>query len=174
MVRHGFTLLEMLVVVLIMGLLAAVAVPSFGVVEEIRQEQAAESLAGTLRRARAEAVATGYAHRVSVDLGSDTVAVDFDDGSSITTALDALGREPSQAEATPGNLAAAAMATGGTTGDGTVVGAAGVWRVWFDFKGVPHDAGVSGALDIESVDDAVLNFVGGGSVTVYALSGLVE
>lgn len=57
---HGFTLLEVMVVVAIMGVLAALAAPSFNpLIERWRVRQVAEQLQSTLHFARSEAIKRG-------------------------------------------------------------------------------------------------------------------
>ena len=64
--QAGFTLVELLVVLTIAGLIAAVAVPVFGrAVPHYRAESAARGLMGDLRSARDQAVATGHMEAVS-------------------------------------------------------------------------------------------------------------
>lgn len=76
MKQRGFTLLEMLVVIAVMGLLAGLVLtrgPARSAGLEARL--AANTLAGTLRAARAQAIATDRAVAVRVDGPAGTVAV---------------------------------------------------------------------------------------------------
>lgn len=65
--ERGYTLLELLVVLAIMGLLAAVAVPLMsGPAERLHAKAAARAVAEELRGARAQAVARGVIQRVAI------------------------------------------------------------------------------------------------------------
>jgi type II secretion system protein H len=66
--RGGFSLLEMIAVVLIFGLLAAIAVPSLGTGGDALLRDAAESVAAELELARQRSVMTGVSHRLVLDL----------------------------------------------------------------------------------------------------------
>jgi len=63
--RNGFTLIEMMIVVAIVGALVALAIPSFQQwSQNQRAKSAIRSLAGTLMHARGEAIRTGNNHIV--------------------------------------------------------------------------------------------------------------
>jgi prepilin-type N-terminal cleavage/methylation domain-containing protein len=57
--RHGFTLIEILIVITILGIVGAVAVPTFSSPDPQRLGLAAEEVASALRFARNEAMRTG-------------------------------------------------------------------------------------------------------------------
>lgn len=66
--RAGFTLIEMLAVVLIFALLAGLALPRLGVRTGRALDEEATRLAATLEFARQRAVMTGVPHRLVLDL----------------------------------------------------------------------------------------------------------
>lgn len=71
--RGGFTLIEMIITVLIMGILAAVAAPRFhGSLVRMRAESAARRIQADLHLARDQAIATSTAKVVSFSLANHT------------------------------------------------------------------------------------------------------
>jgi len=64
----GFTLVELLAVLVIFGLLAAIALPNLGIRSSRMLDEEARRLASSLEFARQRAVMTGVTHRVLVDL----------------------------------------------------------------------------------------------------------
>jgi prepilin-type N-terminal cleavage/methylation domain-containing protein len=64
----GFTLLELIAVVLIIGLVAGLAVPNLGILGEQRLRDEAQRLAAELADARQRTVMTGIRHRLVLDL----------------------------------------------------------------------------------------------------------
>ncbi|MGF1613431.1 MAG: Tfp pilus assembly protein FimT/FimU [Gammaproteobacteria bacterium] len=63
----GMTLLEVLIVVAILSIVAAVSLPSLSSTDPYKLEFAAEEVSSALRFARSEALRTGQAHGVTVD-----------------------------------------------------------------------------------------------------------
>ena len=74
--RAGFTLLEIMLVVALMGLLAALFVPSTGLRLPYQIESSARVLASELQAVQQRAIATGTAHRWVVDLDRQAFRVE--------------------------------------------------------------------------------------------------
>lgn len=66
--EHGFTLLEMLAVLLLVGLMASLALPNLGALSEQALRDEARRLQAELERARERALVTGVRHRLVLDL----------------------------------------------------------------------------------------------------------
>jgi type II secretion system protein H len=73
----GFTLVELLAVLVIFGLLAAIALPNLGIRSSRMLDEEARRLAGALEFARQRAVMTGVPHRVLVDLDEAAYRVEW-------------------------------------------------------------------------------------------------
>ena len=71
----GYTLLEMTIVVAILAMIAAIAVPSITSGEHQKLALAGSAVAGALRYAREESRRTGTIHGISADLSSNRVRV---------------------------------------------------------------------------------------------------
>lgn len=69
--RAGFTLVEMMLVIVILGMMAAVAVPALERSRGVVRSAEVDQLMGMMRDARARAMATGMAHGVLLELRSD-------------------------------------------------------------------------------------------------------
>lgn len=70
--QKGFTLIELIIVIVIVGVLAAVAIPKYTSLTADAQQSATEGIAGSL----ASASATNYALRSAGKTGANTAAVD--------------------------------------------------------------------------------------------------
>ncbi len=74
--RHrGYTLLELALVVVILGIVAAAAVPAIKPSSPFKLELAAEETASAIRFARSESLRTGFAHGVHVDAAENRIRV---------------------------------------------------------------------------------------------------
>ncbi|MCZ6783691.1 MAG: prepilin-type N-terminal cleavage/methylation domain-containing protein [Proteobacteria bacterium] len=75
--RRGFTLIEIMAVVLIMGLLASFVGPNFEALRRRRLQDAGERLAAQLELERHRSLVTGVPHRVLVDLDEVAYRVEW-------------------------------------------------------------------------------------------------
>ena len=73
--RNGFSLFEMMVVLAVIGIIAAIAVPSANTTEHQQLELAAATVADSLRYAREESRRTGQSHGILVDLPNNQIRV---------------------------------------------------------------------------------------------------
>jgi len=144
----GFTLVELSVVITILAILAWLAYPSLGAINEIRLDAAARRVASDLRYAQNRAIGSRTIHGVRFDVGagryivyagnSGTAIVNpADRGKNLVVTFDALtetrgvGIESASFGATPG--------------------------VTFDFYGVPRD---SAGVELAAPGRVVLLFQG--------------
>jgi prepilin-type N-terminal cleavage/methylation domain-containing protein len=75
--RAGFTLLEILAVLLIAGLLMSVMLPNFGAVQAHKLRNSAEQIVERIDFGRQRAVMTGVPHRLAIDLDSGTYQLEW-------------------------------------------------------------------------------------------------
>ena len=73
--QRGFTLLELAVVIIILGLVAVAAVPSFSSADDRKLELAATEVADAVRYARSEALRTGKLYGFRVQTGANRIQV---------------------------------------------------------------------------------------------------
>lgn len=74
MPRRGFTIIEMVIVIMVGGILLSITVAGFGAVESrTAARQARNVFAGLHARARAHAIEFGTTTRLEMDMGGDSV-----------------------------------------------------------------------------------------------------
>ena len=73
--QQGFSLLEMMIVVFILSLIAAVAIPNLSVTETYKLDIAARKIVEATRFARAEAIRTGNVHGITFSNTGDNAKV---------------------------------------------------------------------------------------------------
>ncbi len=91
----GFTLIEMVVVIVILGILAAFAYPRFASMDAEARKAAVEALGGSVRdataRARAQALARGGPATITMEGQTITMLNGYPDEASIDDTLDFTG-----------------------------------------------------------------------------------
>lgn len=91
--QNGFTLIELVVVIVVLGILSAIAVPKFIDIRSDAQSASINGLAGSLRAAaalaKAQYLVTGNNTATTVTMDGDTVAVTAGSANAYPTAVEA-------------------------------------------------------------------------------------
>ncbi|USN98753.1 MAG: prepilin-type N-terminal cleavage/methylation domain-containing protein [Phycisphaeraceae bacterium] len=168
--RGGYTLIELVIVVVIIGILAVSVIPAFGTVDAARRTAAADEITRLLVLTRAEATATGDAAGVAVSAGeSSIVPLRVNEAGTSTEPIPGPTGEGRPAlligAAFPGVLITSVTLGDGSAADGTI---------WFGHDGTPRLRDVN-LVDVgPATTDSVIEVTGGERVRVRRLSGAIE
>lgn len=89
--QHGYTLLELVIVVSVIAIIAAIAVPGVSSNSDAKLQLAAENVADAIRFARSEALRTGEGHGLTVSQATQQVTVEkYDLTTAPISALETL------------------------------------------------------------------------------------
>jgi len=180
MTRKGFTLVEMLIVISVMSILMAIAIPFMRVSPTRQVRLAATQLSRDLEMVRTRSLSTRRVSRVSFDAGTPayTGYADVDEDGLIkeTTAemqaLRAFGRREFDPRITYGRGSAGAV-PGDTAGGGAI--SFPMDYVEFSARGVTLPFGTRGAVYLVHNDDpeavAAVSVTGSGSVKLWVYRG---
>lgn len=169
--RRGFSLLELAIVIVIIGIIAASAVPAFSSLSDTRRAAAINEIERLLTRGRSRAVSEGRPHAVFVDLKAQSLS-----SYEITT----TGAAPSASQTSDGRdldaLSLAATYPGVIVkalqaGDGSSPSSA---YIWFGVDGTPQLRKSDGTLVSDCSHDTVITLDDGSTVSVIRYSGAVE
>ncbi len=163
---RGFTLVELVGVMVVMAIIAGAAVPAISGVSRARERADRDSAAASLRLARALAVASGTPHAARFAGPGEAVRVER---------LSPISGSPEPAVDPLGELVPAPIvrADAATTVGGRPVTAGGL-RVWFDADGTPLEVG-SDPVGGEAADEPVIVlFDSGERLVVRARTGAIQ
>ncbi len=164
----GFTLIELMVVVVIMGVVSVSVIPAMGNVRAMRQGAARDDLVRYIHVARGRAVASGSSRGVQVDLSDSSLRI---------VKLDALGAVEIETDPLTNAARAINLSTlypgvtieGMTNGDGA--GGSGI--VWFDFESNPMTYNTSSEVFSLNTQTVTITLSSGEQIVVYPYSGTI-
>ena len=169
--RRGFSLIELAIVIVIIGIIAVSAIPAFSSLSDTRRAAAINEIERLLTRSRARAVSEGRPHAVFVDLKTQTLT---------PYEITSTGAAPSASQTADGRdletLVVAATYPGVTVktlqaGDGSSPSSA---YIWFGVDGTPQLRKSDGTLVSDCSQNTVLTLDDGSSIDVIRYSGAIE
>jgi prepilin-type N-terminal cleavage/methylation domain-containing protein len=167
-IRGGATLIEVMVVVVIMSILSATALPAFSMLRDATQSAAVREFRRLLEYARSHAASSGVPTGVLVNVEKDSINLQvFQNGS--------LEQVPSGTGGFMSELLIADVYDGAdlTSITGGVSAAAGE-SLWFSFDGTPHVRTTTGTLVHTLESTVVYVFADGSTVRVHPVGGMIE
>lgn len=167
--RSGFTLVEVLTVVVVLAILAAAVAPGFGSMRARSGDAAEESIRGMLHAARATASASGTPTGVEIDTTLARVRlVQYLDG-AVSPAPGVLGvaRKPVWISRDFAGTSIVAI----TLTDGSAP-ASGV--LWFGFDGMPQLRDEDGSLVGLAASEGIIDLGDGREIRVDPVTGVLR
>lgn len=167
--RRAFTLVELMVVVVLMGIVAVTAIPTMGNVRSMREGAARDDVARLLEVAKARALAIGSPCGLQVNVTDSTLTiVQLDDASAMTSVIDPLTSKARSLDlhATYPDVTIDSMVNGdGSSGSGVI---------WFDYEATPHTRSLAGVFVSYNTEAATIELSSGRLVLVHPHTGVVE
>ena len=168
-VRAAFTLVELMIVVVLMGIIAVSVIPAIGSVQGMREGAARDEVGRMLEVAKARAIASGVPCGLEIDLNESSLTiVRLSDAGSIEDLSDPLTMR-ARSVVLPSVFSGVTL-SGLTNGDG--VGGSGT--IWFNYEATPHTRTSGGALEATNSSNATIELSSGQQVVVHAYTGVVE
>jgi len=166
---HAFTMIELMVVVILMGIVAVTVMPAMDNVRLMREGAARDDVMRLLELARARAMAVGSPNGLSINLESSSFTLVHITGSGeIETVIDPLtyqSRTLSLPVTYPGVTINSMLNGDGEAGSGIV---------WFDFEANPHTRDLNGGFVVLNDEDVRIELSSDETVVVHAFTGVVE
>lgn len=167
--RGAFTLVELMVVVLLMGIVAVTAIPAMGNVRTMREGAARDDVARLLEVIKARALATGSPCGLQVNVSDSTLTiVQLDDSGDIESVTDPLTSNARTLDlpSTYQDVTIESVVNGdGATGSGVI---------WFDYEANPHTRSSAGVFESINTEPATIELSSGQVVLVHPYTGVVE
>lgn len=166
---RGFTLIEMVTVIVVLGVLAASAVPAFRTLTDVRRGAALNEIKRQLAVARSTAIMSGRPTGLTIQTDSSLQLVQVPTpGAGIQPLTGPLG-ETTPVTSLPGRFSGVSI-TSATSGRGET----GAVTFWFAFDGSPQSRTPSGTLSGAWTADGAITLSGGRSITVRKITGVIE
>jgi prepilin-type N-terminal cleavage/methylation domain-containing protein len=167
---RGFSLLEVSLVLIVMGITAAGVIPALRTIDETRRYGAAEEVERRLTLARARAIVLGRPVGVSIDPSSETLRMMTitSPGAAPGPLAGVLGEVEAEvliASLYPGCEIVSCASGGASTGAQTI---------WFDVDGTPHTRSAAGVRQGAWSSDATIVTSGNQTITIRRLSGAIQ
>ncbi len=168
--RRGFTLIEVSLVVIIIGIIAVSAIPAFATLAGSRRAAAGAEIERYFARARALAVAEGRPHGVRVNPTT---------GELVPWSISSPGAAPSAPQTSDGRtdtgfllsaLFPGVEISSFTNGDGT----SSTGTVWFGIDGTPQTRASDGTLVGSFTQDASIKLRDGDTITITRYTGAIS
>ncbi|MBL0921893.1 MAG: hypothetical protein IBJ10_07170 [Phycisphaerales bacterium] len=169
-VQPAFTLAELVGVMVLVGVLAAAAIPALRSVERTREHALAREVQRRLCFARSWAASTGAPVGLSIDVGAGLLTLvrieqEGEAPEELPNGAGGAGGAWRIAASFPSGAVLAVSHGDGSRGDGTI---------WFGPDGSPQVRAGDGAYIGGFTDDAAVTVSGPATITVRRLTGLVE
>ncbi|MCB9846464.1 MAG: prepilin-type N-terminal cleavage/methylation domain-containing protein [Phycisphaeraceae bacterium] len=168
--HRGFSLIEVTLTIILMGIVAATVMPSLTTIEDTRGAAAADEVRRLLAVARGRAMMTGCPCGVDVDPETETLRLVqiIEEGGDVEPMTDGLGaaRDSVVMPSIFRGVGISEFTDGAGTG--------GAGTAWFGYDGIPEVRDASGALISMADEDIRIEMTGGEIVIVRAVSGLIE
>ncbi|MEM9559360.1 MAG: prepilin-type N-terminal cleavage/methylation domain-containing protein [Planctomycetota bacterium] len=167
--RAGFTLVEVLTVVVVLSILAAAVAPGIGSMRSRSADAAAEVVRGSLRSARAMAGASGVPTGVEIDVVLDRSQIVVVDGGDVVPAPGVLGTAQPPVWVSADFVGASILSVTPSDGSSPTAGV-----IWFGFDGAPQARDAEGVLLGGDPVESLIELTGGREIRVDPVTGRIR
>lgn len=167
--RSGFTLIELMMVVVIMGIISTTVLPAMGNVRAMREGAARDDLMRFIEVTKGRAVASGMPHGLQINLSDSSLTiVRITDAGTVEVEPDPLTNRDRAINLS--SLYSGVTLTDMINGNG----AGGSGTIWFDYESNPHTRSSSGVFLSLNSSIVTVAVSSGEFVVVHPYSGVLE